>query len=401
KARDVTNSIADMFMMDNLKLRETQAIGTTRFLDRELKRMEEGLRQKEKSLREFKEKYMWLLPEHMEKSYRMVGHLQQALDSVDATIQQTKDRKVLMESQLSNLERMEAQLGNVENGSPGLWETGDQTTEYGQGFTSPAIEQLQTQLQNLKIQYSDKHPDVIKLKSAINKLEKEQEASISEAGSEALSAGIDSSSSDGGLFEAQRETLLLEMELIHAEIGKLHGERNNIKKEINKYAKRIESGPQIEAKLADLTRGYGTADANYQSLLKKKMKAELAENLERAQQSEQFRIVDRATLPEKPFNRHGKTWAFGFMLALASGLGLGGLREYLDLTFWSGKELESVVEMPVLVSIPVISTPPELRQNLFRRVGAAGALVSMACILLYAFFVFWTMHLRGVPPPSG
>jgi polysaccharide chain length determinant protein (PEP-CTERM system associated) len=395
KARDITNAIAGMFMSDNLKLRETQAVGTTRFLDRELKRMEEVLVEKEMSLREFKERYMNLLPEHMEQSYRMMEHLQQALDSVDATIQQTKDRKVLLKTSLDNLERMEAQLADVRDGSPGMWETGSH-----ENFTSPAIAELQTRLEQLKIRYSDKHPDVIKLKAAISKLTKEQEAGASDAGSQAASAG-DSSSSDVGLLEDQKETLLSEMVGVEGEITRLQAERNNIKKEINKYAERIESGPQIEAKLTDLTRGYDVAQANYQSLLDKKMKAELAENLERAQQGEQFRILDSARLPETPVNTHKKIWALGLMLALSVGFGLGGLLEYVDVNFWHTKELEDVVGVPVLVAIPVINTPSDLRKRQFKRMVATGALVSMACILLYVFFAFWSMDFAPIPPPVG
>ena len=87
------------------------------------------------------------------------------------------------------------------------------------------------------------------------------------------------------------------------------------------------------------------------------MEAELAENLERTQKGEQFKILDHADLPRKPHKPDiPKIIAVGFMLALACAFGLAYLREYLDPTFWSRKEVESMLNIPVLVAIPIIQT---------------------------------------------
>ncbi|NVM57911.1 MAG: hypothetical protein HWN51_07320, partial [Desulfobacterales bacterium] len=106
KVRNVTTAIANLFIEDNLKLRERQAAGTSKFLERELERMRQDLRQKEELVRQFKEKNMGLLPEQMENNYRILAQLQQHLDSLNATLQQTEDRKVLLQSQLDRLEAL-------------------------------------------------------------------------------------------------------------------------------------------------------------------------------------------------------------------------------------------------------------------------------------------------------
>jgi hypothetical protein len=62
--------------------------------------------------------------------------------------------------------------------------------------------------------------------------------------------------------------------------------------------------------------------------------------------------------------------------------------------------LEKVVGLPVLISIPVVKTPSERRNKLFKRVGTAGALVSMALVLIYALFLLRMMHptwFQGIP----
>jgi hypothetical protein len=77
------------------------------------------------------------------------------------------------------------------------------------------------------------------------------------------------------------------------------------------------------------------------------------------------------------------------MLALTCGFGLAFLREYLDASFWRSKDLESAIGLPVIVSVPVVETTKEQRRSLLKRTGAAGVLVSMACVLVYALFILW------------
>ena len=79
----------------------------------------------------------------------------------------------------------------------------------------------------------------------------------------------------------------------------------------------------------------------------------------------------------------------GFMLALGAGFGLAFLREYLDPTFWSRKEVESMLEVPVLVSIPVIQTDRGRRWNRVKLAGAVCILLVMSSTLVYALFILW------------
>jgi polysaccharide chain length determinant protein (PEP-CTERM system associated) len=396
KVRDVTETIANLFIEDNLRLRESQAMGTTRFLDRELEKAEDLLRQKETGLREFKEKYRGVLPEDMDQNYRMISLYQRQLDSINATSEQTKDRKVLLETQLKNIERIETQFGDFEIGGGGLLETGDLDSGLTENWSSPAIEELRDQVRNLRSRYSDRHPDVIKLQTAISKLEEEHDASTPDADPEQPGGDIESTgiavSEGASLFDAQKEDLAAQLELIQREIHEVVQEKKKIKKEMETYLHRIELGPQIEQMLTDLSRGYDELQRNHQSLLEKKFRAGLAENLERAQKGEQFTVLDPAKLPDKPFTPNTrKVLLLGFFVSLGVGLGLAFLREYLDPSFFSAKELESHVQMPILVSIPVITTDQDRRRFFVKKAVSAAAVVSMASILLYGLYFLWKM----------
>ena len=392
KTRDVTNVIADLFIEDNLKLRQAQATSTTRFLDHELEKMKEVLRQKEEQVREFKEKYMGLLPEQMENNYRILTQLQQQLDSTNITIQHTENRKLLVQTQLSGLETVQ-EASSREVGLLQLGHAADQTPT--------SLDELRQQLRSLKSRYSDKHPDVARLKDTIAKLEKEQEARTLDNDLESSDVAPRASEAQQ-LMVTQREGLLSQLELIDNEIGTLVRRKKEIAGQIVRYQQRIEEGPKIELLFVDLRRDYSQASANYQSLLQRKSQAQLAENLEKTQQAEQLSVLDPANLPQRPFKPDSrKILALGFMIALACGLGLAYVREYLDQTFRSSKELESVVQLPVLVSVPVVSTKREVRWNLFKKAWAVGALVLMALVLFYALFHLWKIDPGVFPFPVG
>ena len=69
------------------------------------------------------------------------------------------------------------------------------------------------------------------------------------------------------------------------------------------YQAKIDAVPTTESELVELTRDYSTLQAAYGSLLMKREDSLIAANLERRQIGEQFKILDAASRPEKPYNQ--------------------------------------------------------------------------------------------------
>ncbi|HEY5599150.1 MAG TPA: GNVR domain-containing protein, partial [Candidatus Manganitrophaceae bacterium] len=98
---------------------------------------------------------------------------------------------------------------------------------------------------------------------------------------------------------------------------------------------------------------YDNTKKNYEVLLDKKLSAKISENLEKRQKGEQFRILDAANLPEKPFKPDRfKVGLAGLLLGLGGGLALAFVREQFDSSIRKPEEVERVTSVPVLVSIP-------------------------------------------------
>jgi hypothetical protein len=120
------------------------------------------------------------------------------------------------------------------------------------------------------------------------------------------------------------------------------------------------------------------------------MQAELAISLEHSQKGEEYRILEPGDLPRKPHKPQiPKILLIGFILALNSGIVLPLLKELQDPSFYDKKQLESELQLPVIVDIPIITTPENQSWKTYKKIGTVGAMFIMALVLLYAFFVLW------------
>jgi len=120
---------------------------------------------------------------------------------------------------------------------------------------------------------------------------------------------------------------------------------------------RVARMPEREQELMILLRDYDNMQRNYQSLLDKRLSAKVAENLEKRQKGEQFRIIDPANLPQKP-EKPDLVRIMLMGLALGCGLGFGGafVLEQSKLKFRRAEEAELLLGIPLLAAIPDFTT---------------------------------------------
>ena len=118
--------------------------------------------------------------------------------------------------------------------------------------------------------------------------------------------------------------------------------------------------------------------AAYTNLLVKREDSMLAGNLERRQIGEQFKLLDTASMPERPYNQLQRlgVMASGAGVGLVLGLLAVALLEYRDRSFRSEEEVVKSLSVPVLALIPVMSSNGERRaarmRSLARRCRRRG-----------------------------
>jgi len=142
-----------------------------------------------------------------------------------------------------------------------------------------------------------------------------------------------------------------------SEIRQLRAEEEKVRARIREFEQRIENAPRREQEMTTLTRDYENTKKLYESLLAKKLDSEQAKAMEQRQQGEQFRVLDPAQLPSKPWKPDmTKLFALSIALGLGSGLGLALLLEYMNRSFRDPEDLQAFTGLPVLAVVPTIET---------------------------------------------
>jgi polysaccharide chain length determinant protein (PEP-CTERM system associated) len=337
----VTNKLASLFIEENLKLREQQAQGTSEFLSNELQATKTKLEEQERMVTRYKTQFMGELPEQREANLRVIEQLQLQYQRNSDSLRAAQDRRLLIQKQLSDLEVTMASDNRTRGTSP---ETGrDRSSQETQ------LEQLKNQLSDLQTKYTEKHPDILIVRKRIAELEAEIEKGKAEK-EKVPKEGGQRNSIDPRYNEIKDRLMLTERE-----IERLKEEDAKVRVQIAKYSERVEKTFTREQEMALLTRDYQNTKETYQSLLKKSQEAQQAENLERRQKGEQFKVIDPARIPGMPFKPDiPRILLFGLLLGFGSGLGLAFLREQMDRSFRDAEDLEATLGLKVIANIPKI-----------------------------------------------
>jgi polysaccharide biosynthesis transport protein len=151
-----------------------------------------------------------------------------------------------------------------------------------------------------------------------------------------------------------------QLEANRLEINNLTKDERRLEAAIEEYQSRLNETPVREQELAGMLRNYELLKQDYADLLSKKMQSELAGNLEKRQEGQQFRLVDQASLPTLPTSPNRVKLSLGGIAAgLGLGLALAFLIELRDSSFHTEEELTERLALPLVIALPMLLTPME------------------------------------------
>ena len=377
----VANGLATFFIDENLKSREGMAVGTSDFLESELESMRKRLEEQEQLLKKFREKNMGELPEQLDSNLRILDSLKTQLTQKEDSLRSARVSLAALESEMSIRQGAIAAMLPP----PGPAATGRENED------QMSLEQLKDKLAGLRASYTDQHPDVVRLKTRIDRLEKEQASAPPAPDKEGEGGGTTGRYASAQLnaeTTRQKTVILGSIRALEAEIA-----RGN--QEIRDHQRRIEATPRREQELLTIKRDYENIKASYSSLLNRKLEADIGVNMEKKQKGEQFQVIDVARLPQKPVSPDLPKL---FMITIVAGLGLGAgfifLLETMDTSVRRLDKLEEEIGLPVLAMVPRIFTSEDRKRH--RMVVAATTVSIVVALALTAAFAVLVFH--GVEP---
>ncbi len=348
-AQQVCAEITSMFIEQSLRQREQSAQGTTNFLQTQLEDSKRQLDEQDARLAQFKRRYMGALPDETETNLRLLASLNTQLAAVTQTLNRAQQDKTYTESLLA--QQLAARDALMGGGDPHPERIEEQ------------IALMEQQLLGLQSRYTSDHPDVIKLKAELEQLRQRSRESAKAAKVEPP----ESIESISGIEPPQIQQLRSRVRAYERAVETYTAEQERLEEQIRLYQARIRLSPVVEQEYKEVTRDYQTALGFYNDLLQKRNQSEMATDLERRQQGEQFRVMDPANLPEKPSYPNRPMFALaGFGGGLALGLALALILEMRDKSLRTELDVEFYLGLPTLAVVPPIEGA-ENGKRLWRR----------------------------------
>jgi polysaccharide chain length determinant protein (PEP-CTERM system associated) len=332
-AQQICTEITSMILAQNAGDRQNQVKVTTDFLSQQLEEAKKSLDAQDAKLAQFKRQYLGSLPEEEQTNLSILMGTNTQLEANTQALSRAQQDKAFTESLLSQQETNWAKSQTGHNP-----ETSEQQ-----------LSALQDQLTNLLARYTPEHPDVIKLTSQIEELRKQSAAAPKSNGpaNGALQASVSE--------PPQIQQLRAKLRQDEINITDLAHRQSQIQEQIHQLQGRVQASPVVEQQFKELTRNYQTALDFYNDLLKKRQSAGVAGDLESQQQSEQFRVYDPPSLPDKPSFPKKTIFAGGGLGGgFALGLGILFLIAASDKSLHSERDVELALKLPVLVSVPTL-----------------------------------------------
>ncbi|WP_224249142.1 GumC family protein [Hyalangium gracile] len=313
-ASQVANRLPAIFAEETLKLRQAQASRATQLFTEEMDALAKSVSAWEKRIAQFKVDHMGELPEQLEMNMR-------GLERVSHLLQTKSEELRAAEARRSDLARArnaaDSEAGRLEAAENGL------TRELVAARTS----------------WTEDHPEVKRLQNELGALSSKRKDAE-------------------GRMVAERQERARVAELI----GSIQTEIKDLQNQAETFQKRLDSTPRWAHELGVMNRDYEIARTKYQSVVSRRVEAEIAEELEAKSSKSLFNVISPAGVPATPArpDRFGGL-LISLLIALGAGVLTGVVLEMRDDSIRDGHELRERITLPVLAVVPNMQGKTEKR----------------------------------------
>lgn len=371
-AQRVVRKLLDTFVEDTLGIKRADSDSAQKFLVAQIKEYEQRLRDAEDRLAAFKQKNVGNMPGQAGDYYTQMQTASAALEDLRAKFRLATERG----------RELQKQLGGEEP-TFGLFSEGDGS----EGANDGQIAEYRKQLDQLLLQYTDKHPRVVALKETIAQLEAQRAARNPKAkGGTPVARDKRDAATLALDINPVYQNLKIELSRVQVELAELRQQIGEKEAAVAQLKSKVTTVPETEAELTRLNRDYEVNKAQHQALLQRLESARLSESAETSTEQVRFRIIEPPTEPLIPIGPKRALFMTAVLCAaLGAGIVLAFFINQLKPVFLSRGMLANITGLPVLGSISYIA--PKVSRPLFRRDAVLISLVGGALFVVYVLAV--------------
>jgi len=371
-AKAVIDELLNVFLETSLGNSRKDTAVTRRFIDEQIAEYEKRLIQAEERLKEFKQRNIGVMPGsqggYFNKLQESHSQLKQAELELQEAVRRRDDIKNMATSSASSSD--EESLFSMDFG--------------GDGTTSPEIENIEARIQSLRvsidellIQYTEKHPDIVGAKRTIETLEQKKEEKILELAEQQVDEP--ESGRMGPTTDPYVQQLKLQVVEAEAVVGALQTRVAEYRNRVEDLERKVDTVPEVEAELARLNRDYDINKKQYDELLKRRELAHMSQEADATVDDVKIKVIEPPRVPVEPVGPPRLLYiSAALVAALGIGAGISFLLSQLNPRIIGDADLNAITEVPILGAVGMSENSVHTRQ---RRVELALFGVSIASLV--------------------
>lgn len=393
-ARNVTAELAGKYLNAQINASVQTAEVTSEFLETQLAEAKSSLDSLEKQRLDIMMQNVETLPD---SSQGLIAQLQ-GLRQREQTIAKEKETLITERGRLNDsIRSLNSQARIIED--YGEKETQDAVRQASRIEDTPAYAQLvqkraelKAKLENLKLSFKEKHPEVIKAQNDIDKVEDE----VTALSQNTQKREQDATRSSSRKAEFQKKNLDVDKQRAESQIAQIDvqmlSKEDELRQNLGQIAvmeAKINTIPNVKVALEGVTNQYQSARTTYDDRLKKYNDAQQQVTRERNRQGETIRVQDAANLPSSPVApKRAMLTALGAAIGLVLGLFLAvGFELPRVLKIQNIEDAKHYTGLPVLASVPPLHSQSEkawLKRSHLLKVlaGTAAAVAAIPLIIM-------------------
>ncbi len=276
-------------------------------------------------------------------------------------------------------------------------ESSTMAIEYAASQTRSRVDELQAQIDLLRLTYTDDYPDIIRLKQQIQELISNAANRVPTTPSATQSYSINGSVYNGASnLNPVYQQLRSDLARVTAEAESQRSRSAQLKVMLDQEIKRSAVSGKVERELSELTRDYQINKDLYEDLLRRQESARLTMMLSSENQGVLYNIQQAANFPVLPTGlRFMHIAAMGLVLALLLPIFYLVVFLKLDPRIRTQSAITDLLELPLLTTVPHMKQPSEKEGLLSKPSTVIGVVVLVVALYVMVAIAKYMMAISS------